>query len=120
MHKYLFLLVFLISSSAFSASGSVQGRIEYIRVHDPVIHSADWAPPIFWFTLEGVSAAGTCNAWDGNTMFVMDADQAYSMVLGAYMAGKAVAVRFDDTVRAPNSQWCKATHITIGDPPPSR
>lgn len=116
MNKYLLSLLFLASTSAISSAGIVKGEIKNIRVHDPLIHSADWAPPIFWFTLEGVTTAGTCNALDGNTMFVMDSDQAYSMILGAYMAGKEVAVRFDDTMRAPNAQWCKATHITIGNP----
>ncbi|MEI8634641.1 hypothetical protein P4S72_26650 [Vibrio sp. PP-XX7] len=45
-----------------------------------------------------------------------DTDEAYSMVLGAYMADKEIAVRYDDTVRA--SGCCKVPFITLSDPAP--
>ena len=118
MNKIILMLLLMISVPAMASVGYVKGKVQYIRVHDKTAHSSGWAPPIFWFTLQGVSSAKECGVWNGNVLFVMDTDQAYSMILGAYMADKEISVRFDDTLRAPSAKYCKATHITTGSPPP--
>jgi len=86
-----------------------------MRVHSPSTHPA-WVPPKFWFTLEGVSSAGNCPLWEGNLLFYMDTKEAYSLLMGAYMANKEIAVAYDDTKLV--NYHCVAMYITIGDPPP--
>ena len=83
-----------------------------------MIHSSNWAPPIFWLTIEGVTSAGGCKKYANNVLFVMDTEQAYSMAMAAFMAEKEVALRYDDAILAP-STYCKATYMTVGNPPPN-
>ncbi len=120
MIKNIFLfVVVLFPAFANAATGFVKGKVQYIRVHDTEVHTSVWSPPSFWFTLEASGSAGDCGKWNGNIGFAMDTEQAYSMVLGAFMAGKEIAVRYDDSLRiSENNGWCKATNVTIGDPPP--
>ncbi len=124
MRILLFILLSSLSISTFAnntnANGIVTGKIEYIRVHDGEVHPP-WKPPIFWFTLKNVATAGACKQWSksGTVLFVMDTDQAYSMILSAYMADKEIAVRYDESLKALDANWCKASFITIGNPPPS-
>ncbi|MEC4729049.1 hypothetical protein HWQ46_26405 [Shewanella sp. D64] len=109
------LLILLISTPALAKAGSKSGVVEYIRTHDGSIHTS-WEAPIFWFTLAGVTSAGSCGTWNGRVLFVMDTDHAYSMILAAHMAGKDVGLRYDDEKRAQSSTYCKATFITLGSP----
>lgn len=109
------LLILLISAPVLAGSGSKSGVVEYIRTHDGSIHSG-WEAPIFWFTLAGVTSAGSCGTWNGRVLFVMDSDHAYSMILAAHMAGKEIGLRYDDAHRASASNYCKATYITLGSP----
>lgn len=118
--KYLisvltFTLIFL-SSSAFSEAGYRKGTIQYIRTHDESIGEA-WESPTFWFTLNGVAEAGSCPKWGGNILFVANTPQAYSMIMASFMAGKEVAVRYDDTHQNA-AAYCVVKHITVGNPPP--
>ncbi|HMY38461.1 MAG TPA: hypothetical protein PK011_03980, partial [Marinagarivorans sp.] len=92
--------------------------IKNFRVHDGKEYPNNWAPPIFWFTLEGVTAAGNCQKWSGNPLFVMDSQMAFSMVLAYQLAGKEVAVYFDDTKLNVEGAWCRALYITGGDQVP--
>ncbi|MFN3018212.1 hypothetical protein ACK1CN_19855 [Vibrio coralliilyticus] len=119
MKKLILILLPLlfVSIPASAEKGFVKGEIEYIRTHDgDAIPS--WKPPAFWFTLKGVDKAGTCNRWaSSNTvLFAATDSSAYSMILGAFMAGKEVSVSFDDSVEY--SSYCKARYITLGNPPP--
>jgi len=104
----------LFSGSVNAETGHKKGTVQYIRVHDAMEHPA-WAPPIFWFTLNGVTSAGTCPVWNGNVLFAMDSEQAMSIVLAAQMAVRDVAIRFDDAKKHSGDHWCKATYITIGE-----
>ncbi|MCG9679192.1 hypothetical protein [Vibrio sp. Isolate24] len=120
--KTLYKLIFLVPLVFFSVvvnaeKGFVKGEIEYIRTHDGG-EITSWRPPAFWFTLKGVDKAGTCNRWaSSNTVLFAATDSAaYSMILGAFMAGKEVSVSFDDSVKYAGN--CKARYITLGNPPP--
>lgn len=115
----LLVLSIVLSSSTMThaAVGYKKGKVEYIRSHNTVTHSATWAPPNFWFTLEGVSSAGTCKTWHGNVLFAMDNEQSYSMILSAYMADKEISIRYDDANKNAHG-WCNSTHVTVGNPPP--
>ena len=117
MKKYLLVLLFCLCSPVWAASGYVKGQVEYIRIHDKAAHGSSWTPPIFWFTLKGVTSAGNCTLFDGEVLFVMDTAEAYSMIMGAFMANKEVSVRYDDQIHA-SRNYCKATFATIGNPPP--
>jgi hypothetical protein len=111
----VFVCLVILSFSAFSENGHKKGKVQYLRVHDEAEHP-NWAPPIFWFTLEGVTSAGTCKVWNGNVLFVMDSDAALSLILAAEMGDKELVVRFDDTKLNKDNNWCKATYVTLGDP----
>ncbi|MCH2157927.1 MAG: hypothetical protein MK096_04020 [Oleiphilaceae bacterium] len=118
MKKIKLILLFavsLLSVSAHSETGYQSGTIEYVRTTDKSQEA--WAPPIFWFTLNGVTSAGNCPAWNGNVLFVADSEQAYSMVLAAYMSGKEVSVRFDDSHKT-GTNFCIPINISLGNPPP--
>ncbi len=115
--RFLFSILMFVSAYSFSAQGTVKGKIEYVRIHDGNVHAL-WKPPTFWFTLQGVSSAGSCGTWNGNVLFVMDSEQAYSMILAAYMADKEISVHYIDTIPAQDGRFCKATQATMGDPPP--
>ncbi|MEZ8822881.1 hypothetical protein AB6E04_00885 [Vibrio amylolyticus] len=117
MKKCVVLVLILFTAFVNAETGYLKGKIEYVRIHDKSIHTSVWMPPVFWFTLEGVNKAGTCPIWGENVLFVMDTEQAYSMVIAAYMAEKEVSIRFDDSLLNP-SKFCKATYMTLGSPPP--
>ena len=118
MYKYILPLVFFFTGTAYAETGIVSGAIKHIRIHDGVAHTSSWTPPIFWFSLEGVASAGQCKKYNGSVLFVMDTDQAYSMIMAAFMAGKEVSLRYDEELVAA-STYCKATYVTIGNPPPT-
>jgi|APCry1669188970_1035186.scaffolds.fasta_scaffold18293_4 hypothetical protein len=105
------------SSFANAQTGFVKGKVEFIRTHDPAQQTEAWAPPLFWFTLKGVSKAGACPKWvEGKVLFVAKDRQAFDLVLAALNSGKEVAVAFNDEVLA--SGWCASSYITVGSPPP--
>jgi hypothetical protein len=104
-------------SSAHAQTGIVKGKVEFIRTHD-ASHYPDWSPPTFWFTLKGVSKAGTCPKWtEGKVIFVAKDSLALKLVSDALNSGKEVAVGFDDALLT-NGTWCTADYITIGSPAP--
>lgn len=105
----------LITLNADAATGYSKGKIKNFRVHDGKEYPGNWAPPVFWFTLEGVTAAGTCRTWNGNPLFVMDSQMAFSMVLAYQLAGKEIAIYYDDTKLNSENAWCRALYITGGD-----
>jgi len=47
----------------------------------------------------------------------MNTEAAYSLVLASQMADKEVSIRYDDAVLS-DSNYCRATYITTGNPPP--
>jgi hypothetical protein len=103
------------ASSAHAQTGVVKGKVEFIRTHDASI--SGWSPPVFWFTLKGVSKAGACQKWvKGEVIFVAKDTQAFNLVSAALNSGKEIAVNYDDTISS--NGWCDASYITIGSPPP--
>lgn len=110
------LCMLFLSSSVIAETGYRKGTIEYIRVHDESIGST-WAPPVFWFTVNGVTSAGGCHQWDGNILFVANSKEAYSLILATYMSGKEIALRYDDTHRNADNH-CIVKYLTVGNPPP--
>lgn len=107
------------SSMAGAATGLVKGTVEFVRVHDVAISGQGWAPPTFWFSLNGVGAQGACGTWAqgaGRVLFVGRTREAYLAVLSASMAGKEIAVFWDDTQQV--NGLCIAGWITQGNPPP--
>ena len=118
MLKYFLVLAGMISSEVMADYGVVSGNVQYIRTHNDSLYASTWAPPLFWFTIEGVTTAGSCRKYGNNVLFVMDSEQAYSMVMAAYMANKAIAVKFDDELLT-DTNYCKAKYVTVGNPPPT-
>ena len=117
MKKIAFILALLTTSGLANAeAGYRKGKVFNIRVHDTK-ENPNWAPPLFWFTLEGVTSAGACPLFNGKVLFVMDSDSAMSIILAAEMADREVSIRYDDTQKHVDG-WCKAGHLTIGDPVP--
>ena len=114
---FLMLCGTLLSSPpSYAGAGFVKGTVEHVRTHDATAQPA-WAPPRFWFSLNGVTSAGTCYAWiNGRILFVSESKDALATVLSAYMAGKEIAVAFDDTQTYVGI--CRAGYITLGNPPP--
>jgi hypothetical protein len=112
------LAAFAAAPCAQAASGVVVGSaVEYVRSHDGTAFPA-WAPPGYWFTLKGVTSAGTCAKWtSGTVMFVGTDKQTLSLVLMAMSTGQGVEVQFDDTNLI--NGFCRAGFVTIGNPPPS-
>lgn len=110
-------LAVMFINTAHAASGFLKGKVEFIRTHDADAYP-DWAPPIFWFTLSGVTEAGSClNNWNGGRfIFVGTNEQQLSILLASQMAGREVSIHWDDTELV--NGWCKARYITTGTPPP--
>ncbi len=113
----LLVLSVLLASFSVAEIGHLKGKVQNIRIHDGNVHQG-WTPPVFWFTLKGVSSAGKCKLWNGNVLFVMETEAAYSLILATQMADKEIAIRYDDTVLNSGQYWCKATYITTGNPAP--
>ncbi|MDC5855190.1 hypothetical protein [Vibrio europaeus] len=112
----VFLIAVIVPNTALASIKFVSGEIEYVRTHDGDAQPT-WRPPVFWFTLQGVAEAGSCPTWSGSVLFASRDSAAYSMILGAFMANKPVAVAYDDTLRF-GGGWCVASYITLGNPPP--
>lgn len=111
----VFLLLCFNSMRVVAEVGYVKGVVKNIRTHDADLPG--WEPPIFWFTLEGVSGKGACTDWHGNTLFVGNSDQTLSLVLATYAGGKELAVRYDDSKKI--NGHCKAEYVTLGSPAPT-
>jgi hypothetical protein len=105
-------------ASAAPVVGVAVGQIEYVRTHDATAYPI-WAPPLFWFTLKGVSSAGACQVWtpSNSVMFVSSDKSALSLILAAQMAGQQVEISFDDSKTV--NGYCRAGFVTTGNPPPS-
>ncbi|MDE1310025.1 hypothetical protein MEG05_01925 [Vibrio aestuarianus] len=110
------LIIAFIPQAAFANIKFVSGEIEYVRTHDGDEIPA-WRPPVFWFSLQGVTEAGSCRTWNGTVLFTARDSAAYSMILGAFMAGKPVAVAYNENTRFAGA-WCVVSYITLGNPPP--
>lgn len=103
-------------SPSIAASGFVKGQVEFIRTHDAGQNPA-WAPPRFWFSLKGVTHAGSCAGWvNGAILFVANDKQELGLVLAAQASGLEIAVAFDDAMLV--NSWCAVNYITIGNPAP--
>lgn len=100
---------------AHAEAGYKKGKVKNIRTHH--LNQSSWPQPMFWFTVEGVATAGNCPQWHGNILFVGDSEQVLSMVLATYMSGGELAVRYDDSLKAPSGH-CFAQYVTLGDPAP--
>lgn len=108
------LVALVFASVGHAATGMVVGKVQYIRTHDPL--NTSWKPPVFWFTIEGVTAAG-CQKWNNLALFVAESDQALSILLASLMADRSVQVWFDTAVM--KNAFCKAVSISAGSPPPN-
>ena len=106
-----------LAAETWAANGFVKGQVEFVRTHESSF-SAAWVPPKFWFSLKGVTQAGSCTKWvNGSVLIVADDKQALSIVLMAQATGSEVAVAYDDTVLM--NGLCLGQYITIGNPAPA-
>ena len=99
-----------LSNAVHAASGWVKGTVEFERTHDATA-SPVWAPPIFWFTLNGVGSAGVCPLWNGRVLFVARDKQQLALVTAALVGGNVVAVNFDDSIL--QNGYCVAEYTTL-------
>ena len=104
-----------MSFIVLAQNGDVVSEVEYIRTHDA--GNAAWKPPVFWFTLKGVSVADSCPTWNNRALFVGNTDQMYSMLLASQRSGGSVQVGYNTAYLL--NGFCKAQYVSIGDPPPS-
>lgn len=114
-------LYFIFSMhSVNAASGIGKGQVEFARTHDGTTPApgSGWSSPRFWFTLKGVTGAGTCNRWaSGTVLFVANDKQMLAFILTAQATGQEIAVYWDDAVLT--NGYCTAQFITIGAPAPA-
>ena len=106
-----------VATQSLAATGFVKGQVEFVRTHDGALHPA-WAPPKFWFSLKGVTQAGSCPTWvNGSVLIVADDKQTLALVLMAQGSGSEIAVGFDDTYLV--NGLCHAQYVTSGNPAPT-
>ncbi|WP_096087868.1 hypothetical protein [Agaribacterium haliotis] len=108
------LMSCLASSVSFANAGKLKGKVEYIRIHDA--ENASWVPPIFWFSVEGVTNAGNCGLWQGRPIFVGNSSEMLSILLAAQMADREISFQWDDAVLTNGK--CRVGYVTTGNPPP--
>lgn len=102
-------------SSLSAAPVSVKGLVEFVRTHDATQFPA-WVPPRFWFSLKGISRAGSCATWNGTVLFVGNDKQELSLVIAAQVSGQEIAVNVDDSLLV--NSFCSVGTVTIGNPAP--
>jgi len=106
--------MYVASSDVLAASGVKKGKIKYVRVHEP--QHGEWAPPVFWFSLEGVSSLGSCKTWHGDVLLIAEHEYFFSMVLATQARDGELAVFIDDS-KIGTAGYCRAVFITTGNPP---
>lgn len=96
MRKAVMALL-LISLSVCAKQYTVEGKVDFVRSHNPEIVGQDND----WIALEGVSSVGYCREWGGHVVFLLsrDMDRAYSTALSAQMSGKTLVVNVDDNLK---------------------
>ena len=105
------------ASQSLAATGFVKGQVEFVRTHDGALFPA-WAPPKFWFSLKGVTQAGSCPKWvNGSVLIVADDKQTLALLLMAQGSGSEIAVGFDDAYLV--NGLCQAQYVTSGNPAPA-
>lgn len=110
------VLALTVCGSVQAAPGAVKGQVEYIRTHDATQQPA-WAPPRFWFTLKGVTHAGSCVTFSsGTVLFESNDKQELALVLAAQASGQEIEANFDDSVLI--NGFCSVSYVTIGNPAP--
>ena len=112
------VLAMVLSNVAEAAPGVTKGQVQFVRSHDAAQQPA-WAPPIFWFTLKGVSQAGACATVEFSTasvLFVASDKDAYALVIAAEVSGQEIEVNFDDAKLI--NGFCSISYVTIGNPAP--
>lgn len=113
--KYFLFVLITIWSSYSVADGIVKGKVEFIRTHDATAIPS-WSPPLFWFTLKGVTSAGTCKKWvDGKILFAAKDTQTLNLVMAAIQTNKEIAVSFKESNLQADG-YCTINYITIGNP----
>jgi hypothetical protein len=112
---FLLLPLFFYTSYATAEDGFVKGKVELIRTHDATAQP-NWIPPLFWFTLKGVSNAGACQKWNGKVLFASKDTQALNLITSAMETNKEIAVAYNQ-VQLVNG-YCSSDYITIGNPAP--
>jgi hypothetical protein len=103
------------ASSALAANGYSKGKVQFIRTHDAGFYPS-FAPPFFWFTLVGVTNAGSCAVFtnSGTVLFAARDKQMYDLIVAAYVNGREISVYWDDV--AVQNGDCSARYVTIANP----
>lgn len=107
-------MAFLVSYSSTFAHTQINGRVSLVRTHSADL-IPNWAPPMFWFTMQGITAAENCSKFsNGEILFVGHDIQMLAMVMSAMGKGWNVTVDIDapDTANG----FCIARHVTVSRP----
>ena len=93
------------SGATFAEKGEVVGLVKMIRSHDLTVQTD-------WFSLEGVTSAGSCNG--ALFMFKEDerAKRQIALVLAAQASGKKVLVGYDD-INFKNGPYCFVRYLDV-------
>lgn len=100
LHKHLFAFITFVAfmPTAHSEAFTVEGHITHFRVHDGG-YRPDWADSAAWIHVENATHNGACAvSSEGNTYLRIRPGESslYSAVLAAHLAGRRVAVGFND------------------------
>ncbi|MDC5855548.1 hypothetical protein [Vibrio europaeus] len=115
MKKLFFLLSFLFASSAYCERFEYSGEILEI-----VSSQSNSFSSIATLYVNGFKTAGTCYVADSTSLvalLIKDNEQGkvhLSMALSAYMAGKKIRVRVDDSLKGA-SNVCYLEQIRLND-----
>jgi len=111
---FVFLAVFgILAVAQPSHASSVVSTVETVRTLDGAV-IAGWTPPTFWFSLTGVSSAGSCLAVAGRVIFVANTKEMFAVAMTAQLTGRKVQVEYNDTSLV--NGFCRAHALTAGEP----
>ena len=94
--KYFALALLLITQSSYATQYTVEGKVDFVRVHNPKIMGKNND----WVALQGVSSLGQCRSWDGHVVFRLTKkmNRAYDSAIKAQLNQKTVVLSVDDAI----------------------
>ena len=113
--KFLILGLALLPMLAEAQRYDITAEIGQVRYHEATNTLAtSWRKHV-WFGLKNPNKTPDCKLYAGQyAISIPDGnDTAMSMLLAAKMADKKVIVTIDDTVKFPNSNYCKLLYLTL-------
>jgi len=115
LHRGLAALACACAATSSHAVQFAVGVVDAVRTHDAVAQP-QWAPPMYWITLKGVTSAGTCGKFGSEVMFVGTDYSSFAMAVKAETSALPVSVAYSDTDLV--NGYCRIEYLSMGNPPP--